>query len=802
MKVGDPCFAHVRSYPWWPAKVTSKSQHKDVFHVEFYGTRETASLPLKELAPITQHSLSKYCNSKILKRKYYKEGVEQMKAEYSWIVIPDHKASMSSASNIGKKFKTNRAVSDKQLPSKHITEVVGIVTPLSEIDINTGEVEQSSKVVENDADKAKVDKNFDWGEFEPLYVANKVLKKRDYFASRVAKSYMCDDCEESFTLSESRDLHMLAAHRDSNEVEAGDNEGSDKMTVTDAVAVKTKSKIKSKPALPRIVKTLREDEVNGNKAFTDKIEVKDAFFYCKSCSEFSTASKLKARCHALSCGKKNPKTRIRKLSPCLLCEEIFKNKSLLHLHNKTFHPSQSYTCSTCGKKFTMRQNYKRHIAIHAGKTELVCPVAQCRKTFNRKSNLTRHKKKMHKQQNKESGEGLSGASLQFSSFVDQQLNHGFLGGEVLYQHPDPDPSPALPPIMYELSSFEQVQSGSDIVINCNFVEEATGTEGYGINNNEEIYNDEIVMDEEHENLAFIDDIISEVVESAISAKIPSPTTDTGLSNNNRVLTTTGFPTTQAWLNPSHCYDSRSWSGGVLVGSVAHIPENTASSSSCSYGINVKDKPSKILGVQPSAELTESPPSTIAMHPLTQESYFLQTPYQFQEFLNTNFFNSSTVVSVPLPLGVSDSDPNSSSSVCSVTSVTDEAAAINKISVQNYNNEERSESAPRSEWKVNREGKDRRSEGNVRREGKASSSGYKCTHCGIEGILGPSKLKLHIDRMHSSPVVCKICAVTFEDKYRFAVHYPMCFYFCTQPGCNFHDKRKERFAGHMRRHEND
>ena len=765
MKVGDPCFAHVRSYPWWPAKVTSKSQHKDVFHVEFYGTRETASLPLKELAPITQHSLSKYCNSKILKRKYYKEGVEQMKAEYSWIVIPDHKASMSSASNIGKKFKTKRAVSDKQLPSKHITEVVGIVTPLSEIDINTGEVEQSSKVVENDADKAKVDKNFDWGEFEPLYVANKVLKKRDYFASRVAKSYMCDDCEESFTLSESRDLHMLAAHRDSNEVEAGDNEGSDKMTVTDAVAVKTKSKIKSKPALPRIVKTLREDEVNGNKAFTDKIEVKDAFFYCKSCSEFSTASKLKARCHALSCGKKNPKTRIRKLSPCLLCEEIFKNKSLLHLHNKTFHPSQSYTCSTCGKKFTMRQNYKRHLATHEEKVELVCPVARCSKTFSTKSNLTRHLKKMHKQQNKEPGEGLPNASIELSPCVGQQLGHGVLG---VQDHPETAPH------ILQLSSFEQFQSGTDIVINCNFVGEAIGFEGGDDNNNEENYNDKIVMEEEHESFAFIADIVSELVNCAISAKMQFPTSETGLPTTT-MFSTTMFPTT---VFPT----------------------------TYSYDFNSMDEISQMWDVQPTPENTECPPNTFAIQTVNQDGIILQSPYQFQEFPLTSFTNSSTVVSLPLSSGSSGLLSNSISSVCSsITNVTEEAPDTIAISSQNYNNEDNnammSEDVKRRECNSNREVK-AKSEGKVRREGKASRNGYKCRYCGIDGILGPSKLKLHIDRMHLSPVVCKICGVTFEDKYWFVEHYPKCFYFCTKPECNFHDKRKERYLGHMKRHEND
>ena len=85
------------------------------------------------------------------------------------------------------------------------------------------------------------------------------------------------------------------------------------------------------------------------------------------------------------------------------------------------------------------------------------------------------------------------------------------------------------------------------------------------------------------------------------------------------------------------------------------------------------------------------------------------------------------------------------------------------------------------------------------QGRSSSKGHTCPHCGIQGILGPSKLQIHIERMHSAPVFCKICSVSFVDKYCFVLHYPNCFYFCPRQNCNFHDKRKERFDGHMRTH---
>ena len=102
----------------------------------------------------------------------------------------------------------------------------------------------------------------------------------------------------------------------------------------------------AKPSLPKIVKSLREDEAEGNKAFAEKIVVEDNFFFCKSCPKFSTASKMKARGHALSCGKIKKKTRFRKLALGFLCDEVFESNKFLILHHKAKHPRQSYTCSS------------------------------------------------------------------------------------------------------------------------------------------------------------------------------------------------------------------------------------------------------------------------------------------------------------------------------------------------------------------------------------------------------------------------------------------------------------------------
>ena len=159
--------------------------------------------------------------------------------------------------------------------------------------------------------------------------------------------------------------------------------------------IKLKLKKRSNSSLPKLVKSLRDDEAAGNKAFREKIEVREEFFFCNVCPKFSTASKMKARCHALSCGKNKKRSRFRKSSPCLLCGQVFGSKKSLKMHHKADHPTPSYSCSTCQKQFSLRQNYKRHLAIHQRVSMMSCPNAQCDKVFNRKSNLLRHMK-VHK----------------------------------------------------------------------------------------------------------------------------------------------------------------------------------------------------------------------------------------------------------------------------------------------------------------------------------------------------------------------------------------------------------------------
>ena len=81
---GDLCFAHVRSFPWWPARISSKSLKKSkkgdqlIFSVIFFGTEETAILPEKELLGVCVESIRRCVTKGSLRRKFYKEAYDEL----------------------------------------------------------------------------------------------------------------------------------------------------------------------------------------------------------------------------------------------------------------------------------------------------------------------------------------------------------------------------------------------------------------------------------------------------------------------------------------------------------------------------------------------------------------------------------------------------------------------------------------------------------------------------------------------------------------------------------------------------
>ena len=80
LQVGDPCFAKVKGWIPYPAKIMElRNNGKKVrYSVLFYGTQETAVLGGEGVWPINDNSVKKFVTPKTLIRKIFKLGFEEM----------------------------------------------------------------------------------------------------------------------------------------------------------------------------------------------------------------------------------------------------------------------------------------------------------------------------------------------------------------------------------------------------------------------------------------------------------------------------------------------------------------------------------------------------------------------------------------------------------------------------------------------------------------------------------------------------------------------------------------------------
>ena len=169
LEVGDLCFAHVKTFPWWPARIvktsTRKSKPSKVFSVLFFGTRETANLPEAELSPVTPSSIQKYVTKPALRRKKYEEAYMELLQEQT---SAQQKISLDeSSSNTCAETSNLPAIDVEKLESKEklvsLSSLLGFKkslsipashsSPGSIVDNGHGETEDSLKEVDHDSRK-------------------------------------------------------------------------------------------------------------------------------------------------------------------------------------------------------------------------------------------------------------------------------------------------------------------------------------------------------------------------------------------------------------------------------------------------------------------------------------------------------------------------------------------------------------------------------------------------------------------------------------------------------------------------
>ena len=88
---GDPCFAKVRGWIPYPAKILRRTKNvkKEKYSVLFYGTAESADVEVAKIWSVTAESVNKFMSVSSLSKKAFRAGYEEMKVEHGLIdVIP------------------------------------------------------------------------------------------------------------------------------------------------------------------------------------------------------------------------------------------------------------------------------------------------------------------------------------------------------------------------------------------------------------------------------------------------------------------------------------------------------------------------------------------------------------------------------------------------------------------------------------------------------------------------------------------------------------------------------------------
>ncbi|XP_069104521.1 uncharacterized protein [Argopecten irradians] len=112
-----------------------------------------------------------------------------------------------------------------------------------------------------------------------------------------------------------------------------------------------------------------------------QLNVNRKVFPCPEC-RYTTDRRNNLKRHMLTMHR-----RCAKLMEC--CGVLFTTKASLREHSMIFH-YHGYTCFYCGRRFCRKALLKRHLSVHNGQKDFVCPV--CDYATSHKSNLERHRK--------------------------------------------------------------------------------------------------------------------------------------------------------------------------------------------------------------------------------------------------------------------------------------------------------------------------------------------------------------------------------------------------------------------------
>ena len=746
LSVGDPCFAKVKGWIPYPARVVGRSSNvkKVKFSVLFYGTKETGEIGTENLWPVTPQTVKKLVTAKTLQRKYFHEAWLEMGQHHDEAIWMEKEGSEDEGT-------TREAMDDEIVGESLESENHPIVKEVDHFEVDDefrndfnnlfngnenlgrkGSFEKEDGCV---MDKVICPNMIENGDLEGTSNDDKAEVDQDLTSDE--KSWDCDDCGEvilgnkaflehviDHAIKEKKALSDANAAASSSGIEKGSKVTNPvakpnkkkkinrkKSTNIEAAAIITevvtnpsnKEKEKSKKkALPKKSvkskkgKTLRESELEVNEAFAEKILVKDdGTFHCKSCPLFVTSVSLLARSHAQSCGiKKKVGRRTRKLR-CGDCGEVFMGKRVLLKHIKDSHTMPSYQCSSCLKQFKSRNHYRRHLKIHDQVTAVACPY--CSKTFAFPSYKARHVNRVHMKklktaQMEQMDMTENEVQIEIIQNEEKHLGNFFWKFEAVF--PNIEKS--------KTSSYQQFYNSLGL---------------YSL----EDWNDWMLVSRML-GMSFRADASNDGFELAV---VQDPNgTEKVICVGNTVLHTPLTVFSAEYLVRIMVLEMAD--KAVTLSSFGVVESGTDDDVVHGIEDNIENVLSMPMSVNPPAQITEPEGGMIG---------------------ETVEMDTVEVVDVEEGSGISNDD---------------KAKATNPMN-------------------------------------KAVLS---CDHCGASGFRNRWFLKRHIAQMHLGSIKCEICSNVFIDKFHFLQHSKTCFYWCDWSGCNFHEKRKSRVVGHRRSHERE
>ncbi|XP_055844639.1 gastrula zinc finger protein xFG20-1-like [Episyrphus balteatus] len=172
-------------------------------------------------------------------------------------------------------------------------------------------------------------------------------------------TFICSECGKGFPTKSTMDIHFKRIHS----------------TLCDRMCEICAKLIKGKTAFARHM-----EEHEG--IVQPRVE-------CKECGSW-LKDKNSLRKHMYS--KHDGKTH-----NCKICGKNTPSYSALYSHMKYMHElSNMFNCTFCDKSFKKAIKLKEHVATHTGGFLYTCP--HCPTTFNAKTNLHSHRKKMHREE--------------------------------------------------------------------------------------------------------------------------------------------------------------------------------------------------------------------------------------------------------------------------------------------------------------------------------------------------------------------------------------------------------------------